>query len=184
MSASSSSAPSCPDHRAGPCAFIAGTARTTYTDLDAQANRIAHELISRGVGRGSTAGVGLNRDETLIAALLDVWKTGAACVPLDSTYPADRLEFIVEDAGVPHTVTSAALSERLPERDLVLTDTLGERPWNDLDLPSDPAARRGRGRRDRRRSGRGPGRGRRRPAGGRRPRPVNGSASTPTERTS
>ncbi|SNS06184.1 amino acid adenylation domain-containing protein [Streptosporangium subroseum] len=120
-------------------AIIAGTARTTYTDLNAQANRTAHELISRGVGRGSTVGVCLNRDETLIAALLGVWKTGAAYVPLDPAYPADRLRFIVEDAGVSHTVTSAALSERLPERGLVLTDTLGERPWNDPDLPSDPA---------------------------------------------
>ena len=120
-------------------AIIAGAARTTYSDLNAQANRIAHELIPRGVGRGSTVGVCLNRDETLIAALLGVWKTGAAYVPLDSTYPADRLGFIVEDAGVSHTVTSAALSERLPERGLVLTDTLGEHPWNDPDLPSDPA---------------------------------------------
>ncbi|WP_371783797.1 amino acid adenylation domain-containing protein [Streptosporangium subroseum] len=120
-------------------AIIAGATRTTYADLNAQANRIAHELISRGIGRGSTVGVCLNRDETLIAALLGVWKTGAAYVPLDSTYPADRLEFIIEDAGVSHTVTSAALSERLPERDLVLTDALDERPWNDPDLPSDPA---------------------------------------------
>ena len=83
-------------------AIIAGTVRTTYTDLNAQANRIAHELVSRGVGRGSTVGVCLNRDETLIAALLGVWKTGAAYVPLDSAYPADRLEFIIEDAGVSH----------------------------------------------------------------------------------
>ncbi|MFJ2028579.1 amino acid adenylation domain-containing protein [Streptosporangium sp. NPDC087985] len=120
-------------------AIVAGTTRTTYTDLNAQANRIAHELISRGVGRGSTVGVCLNRDETLITALLGVWKTGAAYVPLDSTYPADRLEFIIDDAGVSHTVTSAALSERLPGRDLILVDTVDDRPSDDPDLPSDPA---------------------------------------------
>ncbi|GAA4231461.1 amino acid adenylation domain-containing protein [Streptosporangium album] len=120
-------------------AIIAGTTRTTYADLNAQANRIAHELVSRGVRRGSTVGVCLNRDETLIAALLGVWKTGAAYVPLDSAYPADRLEFIIEDAGMSHTVTSTALSERLPERDLILVDTVGDRPHSDPDLPSDPA---------------------------------------------
>ncbi|WP_067134512.1 non-ribosomal peptide synthetase [Microtetraspora malaysiensis] len=123
----------------GRTAIIAGTTRTVYTDLNAQANRIAHELIARGVGRGSTVGVCLDRDERLIAALLAVWKTGAAYVPLDPTYPADRVEFIIEDAGVSHTVTSAALSERLPERGLVLVETVGRRPDHDPDLPSDPA---------------------------------------------
>ncbi|SFI70394.1 amino acid adenylation domain-containing protein [Streptosporangium canum] len=120
-------------------AIIAGTTRTTYTALNAQANRIAHELASRGVRRGSTVGVCLNRDETLIAALLGVWKTGAAYVPLDPAYPADRLEFIVEDAGVSHVVTSTALAARLPGRDLILVDTVGDRPQDDPDLPSDPA---------------------------------------------
>ncbi|MEV4185327.1 amino acid adenylation domain-containing protein, partial [Streptosporangium canum] len=120
-------------------AIIAGTTRTTYTGLNAQANQVAHELVSRGVRRGSTVGVCLNRDETLIAALLGVWKTGAAYVPLDPAYPAERLEFIVEDAGVSHVVTSAALAERLPGRDLILVDTVGNRSQDDPDLPSDPA---------------------------------------------
>ncbi|MFG1749530.1 amino acid adenylation domain-containing protein [Streptosporangium sandarakinum] len=120
-------------------AVVAGATRTTYTDLNAQANRIAHELLSRGVGRGSTVGVCLDRDEKLIAALLGVWKTGAAYVPLESTFPAERLEFIVEDAGVSHVVTSAALAERLPETEIVPVESVGERPWNDPGLPSDPA---------------------------------------------
>ncbi|MGW4664464.1 amino acid adenylation domain-containing protein [Streptosporangium sandarakinum] len=120
-------------------AVVAGATRTTYTDLNALANRIAHELLSRGVGRGSTVGVCLDRDEKLIAALLGVWKTGAAYVPLESTFPAERLEFIVEDAGVSHVVTSAALAERLPETEIVPVESVGERPWNDPGLPSDPA---------------------------------------------
>ncbi|MEU6742606.1 amino acid adenylation domain-containing protein [Streptosporangium sandarakinum] len=120
-------------------AVVAGATRTTYTDLNAQANRIAHELLSRGVGRGSTVGVCLDRDEKLIAALLGVWKTGAAYVPLESTFPAERLEFIVEDAGVSHVVTSAALAERLPETEIVPVESVGDRPWNDPGLPSDPA---------------------------------------------
>ncbi|MGI5157431.1 amino acid adenylation domain-containing protein [Microbispora sp. CA-102843] len=120
-------------------AIVSGTTRTTYADLNAQANRIAHELVSRGVGQGSAVGVCLHRDERLIAALLGVWKTGAAYVPLDPAYPADRLEFMIEDAGVTHTVTSAEPAGRLPCRELVLLDELGDRPDWDPDLPSDPA---------------------------------------------
>ncbi|GGO17066.1 hypothetical protein GCM10010116_34470 [Microbispora rosea subsp. aerata] len=120
-------------------AVVSGTTRTTYSDLNAQANRIAHELLSRGVGRGSAVGVCLHRDERLIAALLGVWKTGAAYVPLDPAYPADRLEFMIEDAGVTHTVTSADLAGRLPRRELVLLDEIGDRPDLDPDVPSDPA---------------------------------------------
>ncbi|GAA3134928.1 hypothetical protein GCM10010466_27220 [Planomonospora alba] len=120
-------------------AVIAGTLRTAYTDLNARANRIAHELLSLGVGRGSTVGVCLNRDESLIAALLGVWKTGAAYVPLDPAFPADRLEFITGDAGVSHTVTSAALAGRLPQRGLVLVDGLDERPCDDPGVPVDPS---------------------------------------------
>ncbi|WP_432921027.1 amino acid adenylation domain-containing protein [Microbispora sp. CA-135349] len=120
-------------------AVVSGTTRTTYADLNAQANRIAHELLSRGAGRGSAVGVCLHRDENLIAALLGVWKTGAAYVPLDPAYPADRLEFMVEDAGVTHTVTSAEPAGRLPRHELVLLDDIGDRPDRDPDLPGDPA---------------------------------------------
>ncbi|MEU6408848.1 amino acid adenylation domain-containing protein [Microbispora sp. NPDC046933] len=120
-------------------AVVSGTTRTTYAELDAQANRIAHELVSRGVRRGSAVGVCLHRDERLIAALLGVWKTGAAYVPLDPAYPADRLEFMIADAGVTHTVTSAEPAGRLPRRELVLLDEIGDRPDWDPDLPSDPA---------------------------------------------
>ncbi|MFC4061722.1 amino acid adenylation domain-containing protein [Planomonospora corallina] len=119
-------------------AIVSGTLRTSYADLDSQANRIAHELVSRGVGRGSAVGVCLGRDERLIAALLGVWKTGAAYVPLEPTFPADRLEFVVRDAGVSCTVTSAALAGRLPEHDLLLVDALGDGPCDDPGLPSHP----------------------------------------------
>ncbi|MGW5263809.1 amino acid adenylation domain-containing protein [Microbispora sp. NPDC004025] len=124
-----------PDHTA----VVSGTTRTTYAALNAQANRIAHELISRGVRRGSAVGVCLHRDENLIAALLGVWKTGAAYVPLDPAYPPERLEFMIEDAGVSHTVTSGELAARLPRRELVLLGDAGDRPGSDPDLPGDPA---------------------------------------------
>ncbi|TMR08294.1 amino acid adenylation domain-containing protein, partial [Nonomuraea turkmeniaca] len=93
-------------------AVVAGETRVTYAELDARAGRIAGELRRRGAGPGDSVGVCLDRDDSLIAALLGVWRAGAAYVPLDPAYPADRLEFIAADAGMAHLITSAAVARR------------------------------------------------------------------------
>ncbi|MER5635514.1 amino acid adenylation domain-containing protein [Kitasatospora sp. NPDC002227] len=93
-------------------AVVAGSVRTTYAELDRRADAVARELRGLGVGRGTLVGVCLDRDEWLLPGLLGVWKAGAAYVPLDPAYPADRLEFIAADAGISHLVSSAAVLER------------------------------------------------------------------------
>jgi amino acid adenylation domain-containing protein len=87
-------------------AVVAGHRRTTYRDLDALANGVAHRLVAEQVEPGALVGVCMHRDERLIAALLGVFKAGAAYVPLDPAYPADRLAFISEDASLSHVVVS------------------------------------------------------------------------------
>ena len=82
------------------CAVRDGDSSVTYAELDAQANRIAHVLIARGVGAGSVVGVCMARSPELIAALVGVMKTGAAFVALDPSYPPERLAFIAADAGI------------------------------------------------------------------------------------
>ncbi|MFG1614622.1 amino acid adenylation domain-containing protein [Nonomuraea wenchangensis] len=89
-------------------AVVAGTSRLTYTELHRMANGVAHALAARGVGRGDLAGICLSRDEWLVPALIGVLKAGAAYVPLDPAYPAERLRFMAEDSGVSVVVTSAA----------------------------------------------------------------------------
>ncbi|MEU6730467.1 amino acid adenylation domain-containing protein [Nonomuraea wenchangensis] len=89
-------------------AVVAGTRRLTYAELDRMANGVANALAERGVGRGDLAGVCLSRDEWLVPALIGVLKAGAAYVPLDPAYPAERLRFMAEDSGVSVVVTSAA----------------------------------------------------------------------------
>ncbi|MET7419406.1 amino acid adenylation domain-containing protein [Dactylosporangium sp. NPDC005555] len=80
-------------------AVIAGRVRLRYADLDARANRVARWLRGRGVGRGDLVGVCAGRDEHLLPKLLGVLKSGAAYVPMDPAYPAERLAYIAADAG-------------------------------------------------------------------------------------
>ncbi|MFD5797635.1 amino acid adenylation domain-containing protein [Streptomyces diastatochromogenes] len=86
----------------------------SYAELDARANRLARLLVSRGVGAGSVVGVCLERGVELVVALLAVVKAGAAYLPLDPEYPAERIGFSLEAAGASVVVTTAGLAGVLP----------------------------------------------------------------------
>ncbi|WP_243040998.1 non-ribosomal peptide synthetase [Dyella sedimenti] len=79
---------------------IDGAAPLGYAGLESRANRIAHVLRARGVGRGSLVGLSLARGADMVAALLGVLKSGAGYVPLDPGFPAERLAFMAEDAAL------------------------------------------------------------------------------------
>ncbi|MEU9835857.1 amino acid adenylation domain-containing protein [Streptosporangium sp. NPDC048047] len=86
----------------------------TYAELDERAGRIAGVLRENGAGPGSLVGVCAERSLELVPALLGVLKAGSAYVPLDPDYPADRLAFMIEDAGAPVLLTQEHLVPRLP----------------------------------------------------------------------
>ncbi|MEB1308991.1 amino acid adenylation domain-containing protein [Xanthomonas campestris pv. campestris] len=69
-----------------------------HRELNARANRIAHALTTRGIGRDDRVGVCMARSVDLVAALLGVIKAGAAYLPLDPTLPDERLDYMVRDA--------------------------------------------------------------------------------------
>ena len=77
----------------------------TYAELDAQSNRLARCLVAHGAGPELRIGVCLDRSLEMVVALLGVLKAGAVYVPLDPAYPAQRLAFLVEDAGLAALVT-------------------------------------------------------------------------------
>lgn len=79
-------------------ALSCGTSRLTYAELDARAERLADRLVACDVGPGSIVGLCLLRSIDLVVALLAVLKSGAAYLPLDPAYPAERLAYMVEDA--------------------------------------------------------------------------------------
>ena len=91
-------------------AVTAGGTPWSYGELEAAANRFARELQARGIGRGQRVGLCLERGAEMLAAVLGVWKTGAAYVPLDPGFPAERLRYMVEDAQLAGLVATTALA--------------------------------------------------------------------------
>ncbi|HVF42738.1 MAG TPA: amino acid adenylation domain-containing protein [Pyrinomonadaceae bacterium] len=96
-------------------ALVAGSERVSYAELNARANRLARVLRERGVGRESLVGVLMERDAWMVTALLAVLKAGAAYVPLDGSYPPERLAFMLEDAGVEVLIAQGRLLDDLNE---------------------------------------------------------------------
>ena len=88
--------------------------RLTYSELNQQANQIAHELIQRGVKENDRVGIHVDRSLEMIVALLGVLKAGGAYLPLDPSYPRDRLQLMVEDAEPKVLLTQRALLGNLP----------------------------------------------------------------------
>ena len=85
----------------------------TYAELNARANKLAHKLIALGVKPGSIVAIALERSTEMIIALLAVHKAGGAYLPLDPDYPADRLQFMLNDSGSKILVTDTKILERL-----------------------------------------------------------------------
>jgi len=99
---------------AGNVALVCGTDRVTYGELNARANQLAHYLSARGAGVGTLVGVFADRGIEAVVAMLGTLKAGGAYVPFDTSYPADRLSFMIEDTRAPVVLTLAHLADRLP----------------------------------------------------------------------
>ncbi|MEI7728886.1 MAG: Pls/PosA family non-ribosomal peptide synthetase [Verrucomicrobiota bacterium] len=97
----------------GRMALMCRDERMTYGELDAKANQLAHFLRSRNIGRGALVGLLLPRSMDVFPGLLAILKAGAAYVPLDPDYPADRVQYILADCAVAAIITVSALKEKL-----------------------------------------------------------------------
>ena len=95
-------------------ALIQAGRRWTYQQLNEDANRLGHWLAKQGIGPDCRVGICLERSVERVVALLAVLKSGAAYVPLDPTFPLDRLQFMMEDAALAGVITEDAVRDKLP----------------------------------------------------------------------
>src|SRR4029077_9625811 len=89
----------------------------SYGELDRRANQLAHHLRSLGVGPEVIVGLCVERSLEMVLGLLGILKPGAASLPLDPSYPPERLAYMLADAAAPVLVTQASLLEQLPRCD-------------------------------------------------------------------
>ena len=86
----------------------------SYGELDARANQLAQHLRALGVGPEVVVGLCVERSPAMLMGLIGILKAGGAYLPLDPSYPRERLAFMLADARAPVLITQAALVERLP----------------------------------------------------------------------
>ncbi|PYC87413.1 non-ribosomal peptide synthetase [Streptomyces tateyamensis] len=94
--------------------------RLSYAELDARADRLARLLVARGAGPEQTVALVLERSPELVVALLAVLKSGAAFLPVDPEYPAERIRHLLDDAQPVLVLATAQTSQALPGPVLVL----------------------------------------------------------------
>ncbi|HEX8241862.1 MAG TPA: amino acid adenylation domain-containing protein, partial [Longimicrobium sp.] len=117
----------------------------TYAELNARANRLARRLVALGAGPEVRVGVCLERTPDLVAALLAVWKAGAAYVPLEPSYPPARIRALLMDARAPVVITTSRRFEAIAYDGLapLLVDAhaeeIGEEDSGDQGIEVDPS---------------------------------------------
>jgi amino acid adenylation domain-containing protein/thioester reductase-like protein len=85
----------------------------TYSELNHRANQLAHRLRARGIGPDSIVGICLERGSPLVIGLLATLKAGGAYLPLDPNYPAERLQYMLQDAAPSLVLTQESLRTSL-----------------------------------------------------------------------
>ncbi|MFG2813313.1 non-ribosomal peptide synthetase [Streptomyces sp. NPDC048410] len=122
-------------------AVVTPQARWTYAETREKSARVAHGLSAAGLNPGERVGLLFSHGAEMIAALLGVLRAGLSYVPLDASYPPERLAFMVADSGVHALVTGGpqtALASRLAaEAELPARAVL---TYEDLTRPTHPGA--------------------------------------------
>ncbi len=103
----------------------------TYAQLNQRADTLAAHLIENGVHPDTPVGLFVDRSLEMCIGILGILKAGGAYVPLDPEYPADRLEWMIQDTATPIIVTVSNLRKKIPEAEhaLVCIDQLSEKAF-------------------------------------------------------
>ena len=122
-------------------ALVDSHGELTYRQLDERADRVAAGLRAAGVAQASKVGVCLDRDASLVIAMLGILKAGCAYVPMDFRYPPDRLRYIVESARIPLVIGDGESFPPVADVRVVGLDELSARggPGGGVRQPGTPA---------------------------------------------
>ena len=106
-------------------AVICGDLKLTYSELSEKSNRLANYLIQKSVKSGNYVGIYMNRSIDMLVSLIAVWKSGCAYIPLDPSFPADRLEYMIKDSNPKIIITEQQLenSAILNNKNKIVLDT-------------------------------------------------------------
>ncbi len=117
----------------------------TYQQLQVMANQLAHYLVQAGVRRGDRVGICMPRSTEMLASALAIWQTGAAYVPLDPVYPSDRLQMMIEDAGLKQILAMTDIHTKIGQTSAqvinlqAVRQQLATLPQTFVETASDPA---------------------------------------------
>jgi aspartate racemase len=111
-------------------ALVFDDQRLTYDALNKRANQLAHHLTKQGIGPEVIVGLALDRSVEMIVSLLAILKAGGAYLPLDPSYPRERLSFMIEQTNARIILTQKHLLDRLPasQASVIALDL----EWSDL----------------------------------------------------
>jgi amino acid adenylation domain-containing protein len=89
-----------------------GASQMTYAELNGRANQLAHALIGAGVTPRSIVAICIDRSLSMMVSLLGILKAGAAYMPIDPSFPRERLDFMLEDCAAPVVTTTTSLAQK------------------------------------------------------------------------
>ena len=92
-------------------AVVSHDKTVTFAELDSWSDRISRALVERGAGPETVVGLRISRGSAVVAAILGVWKSGAAYLVIDLDYPPERIDYMMRDAGVTVVLDDAAVAQ-------------------------------------------------------------------------
>lgn len=96
-------------------ALVSGTEYITYQELNEKSNQVAHYLRANGINQGDIVGVCLGRSAEMVIYILGILKAGCAYLPVDISYPADRIGYMLKDSNASQLISQYSLHEKLSD---------------------------------------------------------------------
>jgi len=128
--------------RPGDRAIVSERGTLTYAELEARANQVARLLRRQGAGPDVPVAVCLERTPEMVVVVLGILKAGSAYLPLEPTFPSERLAFMIDDASAALVVSEKRLEARTPKGSrppVLLLETLLEQAGGEPETPLDAA---------------------------------------------